>query len=322
MLFKVTMDKCDSNLEELRDKDGFIDLTNFKFKEKSKELRGNQKRIKNWVKFKDCEGLVKGEFYFDKPNNGVYAEVISSFMARHFNLEAACYSLVKLKDEDGKIIKGVFSKNMITKNEELISLHELIGLDNGEFIDATDYYFVMDNLPLALEKRGFTKDKINKVMIDLKKQLAFSLLVLDTDNHIENISFIIKNKDIRISPLYDKEASLLLDNDEELTNKLLEDISLLEDTVNIAQPRIGTIKPEIEGGLESYWQDTLEALIVDDEIYDFCFNILGHKLDMDSVFKEIENRFEMVIPENVKLLSKYAYLSRYKIFRKIVLGTI
>ncbi len=316
------MDKCDYNLEDLKDKDGFINLTDFKFSKESKELRGNQNRVKNWVKFKNVEGLVKGEFYFDKPNNGVYAEVIAHYMAKHYNLESASYILVRLKGLDNSIIKGVFSKNMLSDNEQLVSLHELIGIDNSEFIDATDYYFVINNLPIVLEKKGFTKDDINNVLIDLKKQLVFSILVLDTDNHIENISFIIKDNKIRISPLYDKEASLLLDNDEEITNKLLDDISLLMDASNIAQPRIGTIKKKIDGGLESYWQDTLEALIVDDEIYDFCYYIINNQLDMDNIFKEIENSLKIIIPENVKLLSKYAYLSRFKVFKKIILGTI
>ena len=210
MLLKITMDKCDSNLEELRDKDGFIDLTNFKFKEKSKELRGNQKRIKNWVKFKDCEGLVKGEFYFDKPNNGVYAEVIASFMARHFNLEAACYSLVKLKDEEGKIIdylggqKDIEDRIIRTVGDakEKFSDDSLRILRAIRFATILDFQLSDEIEQAIFETKGFVrelsyqrkKEEVVKIFNSPNRDKGIQLLLkfgLDQELEIEHLEDVI-----------------------------------------------------------------------------------------------------------------------------------
>ena len=314
------MDLCDCNLSDVsRDDNGFLCLS-VSLSSSSKELRGNQRRSKHWVRFLDKEVLVKSSFYLDKPNYCYYAELIVMVMARLCNLSCASYDLVKFNDLTGNLVSGVLSYNMLCDGEELVSLYDLVGSsDDDEFLDSTNYYYVIDRLREVLN--DYDCD-VSSLIRDFKKQLAFSILVLDTDNHIGNFSFIKKGNSLVISPLYDNEASLLLDNDWQVCKDLLGDIHLLSSLSDIAQPRIGCYKDESDGGLGSYWQDTLEALIVDDDIYDFCYNVLGHELDMDYVFDLVEDIIHCSLPLDVKLLSKYAYLRRLKVFKKILLGDI
>ena len=329
MKLEISFDSCSSkiiDLENYRDADGFIDLTktDLVLTPHSKEKRGNQNRVKNWVNFHGDLALVKGEIILeDVPNSGVYAELIVEELGHFYQVPFAHYDLVRIQNEKGEIIRGVLSMNMLQKGEELLSLHELIGEEpssEDEFLDATSYSFAMKQLEDSLKKRGFPQEKVMSILIELKKRFAFSLLVLATDNHEENYSFIDGKTGFRVSPMYDNESSLLLDNDQETVSLLLNDYAALQETASIAQPRIGTFTEVEDGGLGSYWMDTLEALIEEDEVYDYCVHVLGQEVDMDSIFSQVESRIQAKLPEEVKLLSKHAYQIRRKDFFKIVRG--
>ncbi len=315
------------DLESLRDEFGFIDLTklNLKFPLWSKEKLGNQKRIKNWVQFQNQKVLIKSAFNLgDQKNYGIYAELIVEEIGKFLNIPMAHYDLVKLKDIDGNEVWGVMSYIIYNDEiESLMSVHDFIGEEPStvnSFLDSTDYYFCMKKLDMALSK-GDILDK-RKVMMDFMKRQAFSILMLETDKHIENYSFIVKENSICLSPNYDSEASLLLDNDVDTIAMLLEDYYALKKVTKIAQPRIGLTKKREDGGLDCFWMDTLEALIIEDDVYNYCVNVLAKEIDMDMIFHNVEQRIKASLPEKVKLISKYAYLCRLEEFRKILDGTI
>ena len=116
----------------LRDKDGFIDLENvhLRFPINTKEKRGSQDRIKNWVNFKGTKVLIKGERkLLDERNYGYYAELIVEEIGKKLNIPMAHYDLVKLKDKEGKEIYGNMSFLMYDLEDELLSIHDLIGDD-------------------------------------------------------------------------------------------------------------------------------------------------------------------------------------------------
>ena len=313
-------------LENFRDNEGFLDLTkiNFSYNKDARELRGNQNRLKYWASFKNEKVLLKGEIKLDEISNyGIYAELIVEEISKFLNIPAASYDLIKIKDDKENIVKGVFSVLMHDENLELISLHDLIGEDNdSEYIDAVDYNFAINKLELSLKKMGYSSSIINKNILDFKKRLAFAILMLETDKHIENYSFVKDINNIYLSPNYDSESSLLLDNDIETIQLLLNDYEALKEATDIANPRIGLYRKKEEGGLESFWKDTLEALIEDDVVYDYCNDILAHEIDMDKIFAKVEKKLKAELPSDVKLLAKYAYLVRLKEFQKIVKGLI
>ncbi len=318
------------DLEQFRDENGFIDLTQagIIFTTQSREIVGNPNRIKNWVNFNTQKALIKGEAILENERNyGIYAELIVEEIAKELGVETAHYDLVKMQGENGNQIYGVLSQSVVDtdKGEQLISLRDIIGdepIDKGDFIDTTSLDFTVDKLRESLILDGYSEEDIEKLIIDYKKRLAFSIAVIDTDKHTENIAFIKKKVDgrdvISICPNFDSESALMLDNDYTTVEMLLNDYFGLRDSVNIAHPRIGTLKSESEGGYNSFWKDTLEELYKDDEVLDYCDEVLQGTIDMDVVLENVEKRINARLPENVRYLAKYAFNIRNEEMTKIM----
>lgn len=315
------------DLESLRDSKGFIDLTNIglKLTDESRNIIGNQDRIKNWVDFNGTRALLKGEISLDEQdkNYGIYAELITEEIAKALNIPAAHYDLVKMKDKDGKDAFGVLSVEMTDENqkipERIESLNALIGnvpSADDIHVDISDYETTVIKLEEALVREGYSEDNIQKVMTDYKKRMAFIILTADQDKHPENISFFV-NKDengkqyIEIAPVFDSEAALMLDMSESTIKKLLEDYEGLMQAVGNAYPKIAVGLSREDGGLGEYWADTLDRMIDDDdEIYDYCFRLSDNSLDMDEILDRVEKRINAPLPDNVRMMAKYTVESR------------
>lgn len=318
------------DLEQFRDENGFIDLTKAEiaFTAQSREVVGNADRIKNWVNFNGQKALIKGEAILqDERNYGIYAELIVEEIAKQLGVETAHYDLIKTIDEGGNEVYGVLSESVVDvdKGEQLISLRDIIGdepIGEGDFVDTTSLDFTIDKLRENLMLDGYSEEDVEKLIVDYKKRLAFSLAVIDTDKHTENIAFIKKKVDgkdiISICPNFDSESALMLDNDYTTVEMLLNDYFGLQDSVNIAHPRIGTLKSKSEGGHNSFWKDTLEELYEDDEVLDYCDEELHGTIDMDVVLANVEKRIKARLPENVRYLAKYAFNIRNEEMTKVM----
>ena len=323
------------DLEQFRDTNGYIDLSaagidlNLPLNDFSREMIGNDKRIKNWVNFAGKKALIKGQPTDREQDYGIYAELIVEEMCKELGIEAAHYDLVKIKDENGKYSFGVLSESVVDlgNGEYLESLHDIIGDQPGHETDyMVDYEFTIEKLGESLLMDGIEEDEVHKILMDYKKRLAFTISVLDEDKHSENISFIRKMVDgkiqIKLSPNFDSEASLMLLTDIETAKMYLDDIELLKDGATSIDPKIGVRKGIDEGGLDVVWMDTFEELCVDDEVYDYWDNVLREPVDMDEIFERVEKRINAKLPEEVKLLAKYAYQSRNKEIQKVMNGEI
>ncbi len=320
------------DLEEFRDEKGFIDLSkaNIKFTDESKEAMGNQNRIKNWVKFKNDKVLIKGETILDEEKNyGIYAELIVEEIANQLGVQTAHYDLVKMIDSNGKETYGVLSVSIADpeKGQELVTLHDIIGDEKeSEFADATSYDFTIEKLKEKLSLDGYEEKQINKVLEQYKKRIAFTIAVLDTDRHTENFAFIKTKEDgkdkISLSPIFDSEASLMLDNDISTIEMLLEDYIGLKQSVDVTQPKIGLVKSKEDGGLDSFWKDTLEEITQDDEVYDYCSEVLSGSIDMDIVLENVEKKIKAPLPETVQMIAKYSYNCRNEEFTNVLEGNI
>lgn len=323
------------DLEQFRDSKGFIDLSlagidiTSSQNELSREMVGNDKRIKNWVDFQGKKALIKGEPEDKEQDYGIYAELIVEEICKELGIETAHYDLVKMRDEAGNTVLGVLSESVVDldKGEYLESLHDIIGDQPGHYTDyMVDYEFTVEKLGEALLKDGIEESEVEKIIREYKKRLAFTISVLDEDKHSENISFIRQIVDgkiqIRLSPSFDSEASLMLPTDIETAQMYLDDIELLESGASSIDPKIGVRKGIDEGGLDVVWMDTFEELCVDDDVYDYWDNVLREPLDMDEIFERVEKRINARLPEEAKLLAKYAYQARNKEIQKVMNGEI
>lgn len=323
------------DLEQFRDKEGFINLTKagIELTRQSREIEGNPNRGKNWVNFNGTNVLIKGEAILeDEPNYGIYAELIAEEISKYHGRGTAHYDLVKFKDEDGNEVRGVLSESVIdVDSQQLFTLRDLIGdepVEDGDFIDTTSYSFTIEKLQERLSKDNFDEETIQNLITEYKKDLLFySIYLMDVDKHIENIAFAVEKKDgkrnIQLSKNYDSESILLLDNDVSTIHDILNgDISGLKLAVAEAHPRIGTLRSIEEGGLNSYWMDTLEDLCNDDEIYDYSAQLLNSEMDLDVIFERVEKRIGAKIPEEAKDIAKYAFSERTTQIDKVLRGEI
>lgn len=319
------------DLEQFRDKNGFIDLSKAKiqFTAETREETGNTDRVKNWVNFNGTKALIKGEAILAQERNyGIYSEIIVEEIAKQLGVETAHYDLVKFYDENGQMASGVLSEMMMNlEDEQLVMLREMIGdepEEDGDFPDTTRYEFTVQKLREVLERDGYSEEDIGEVLTDYKKRLVFTLSILDVDKHIENVAFIKKKVNgkntIRMSPNYDSESALMLDNNISTISKLLEDYASLKESASQAHPRIGTLRSIEEGGFNSYWMDTLEALCEDDEIYDYYTDCIRGKIDMEVIFERVEARIKAPLPEDVKLIAKHSYNIRNTQMEQIMDG--
>ena len=266
--------------------------------------------------------MVKGEACVDDSKNfGLYAELIAEEFAKQRGIPTAHYDLVKFINEEGILTYGVLSESVVDleKGEVLRSLRSFIGdeEDNGfgeGYDNITSLDYVLDTLPDVLYDSGYDDEQVGMILTDLQKRFIDGLETVHTDNHTENIAFIewMENgkKKIRLAPQFDCESTFLLDINEETLNKLLEDYVGFRDSVDIADPRIGTVESKKVGGYESLWKDSLIELCFDETVRDYFDDCRDMPVDMDAVFEAVEKRIGTSLPDVVKTVSRTAYSIR------------
>lgn len=304
-------------LEQFRDKDGFIDLDalNLSFPLESRERMGNPNRDKNWINFKGEKALYKEQIMIDDKDNGMmYAELIVEELAKQAGIEVARTDIVK---KDGK--KGILSYSILKDGEELHSLHSLIGetKDSTEYFDTVDLCDMLKKTIAALGKEGVSRNEATDIITGIEKRLAFDTFIMAADRHTENISLVIdKEGKFKNAPLYDNENSLMLDMDIELLEDLASSPTSLKASADFVDPKVALI-PE-EGTLsKSLWKDTLDILCSDDDVYDFmmdCFDTL----DIDKAIDNVEAKIHAKIPETIKTVAINGFEYRKKEIDKVM----
>lgn len=273
--------------------------------------------------FNGKRALIKGEATIaDENNYGIYAELIAEEFAKRRGIPSAHYDLVKFLDENGQEILGVLSESVIDpkKGEVLRSLRSMIGdepdKDEEGLADVTSFDFTLDGLSDVLYENEYDEEQIGDILTEYQKRLLLSLEMLNTDNHTENVAFIEwfedGKKKIRLAPNFDAESSFLLDINEETIRKLLGDYAALKQSVDFADPRIGTFSSKEDGGHESLWKDTLVELCYDDTIADIFKEWQANPIEMDEVFESVEKRIGASLPENVRMMAKHTCECRHR----------
>lgn len=321
------------DLEEFRDKNGFIDLSlaGIQLTDESRETKGTEERLKNWIDFGGKKVLLRGEVV---ENYSVYAELIVEEIAKQIGVETAHYDLMKIKDKNGVENFGVLSESIVDFGEEdLITLHDLIGdepssedmMEDINFDSATRYEFTIDKLKERLENAEYSEQDINKIILDYNKRLLFGLSVLETDKHSENIAFLKRtNGDgkIRLSPNYDSEFSLLLERDKKMIEYYVNQPFGVEEEAELQDPKIGVFIEKENGGWGEMWKDTLEKLIENDEIYYYYKNNIQGKVNIESILQRVEKRINAPLPDDVRRMVTRSYYARNECIEQIINGEL
>lgn len=206
------------DLEQFRDEEGYIDLdkAGLEVAKESREVRGNEHRVKNWVDFNGSEVLIKEEAQLDQRNYGVYAQLIMVELAKQLGLPAAEYDLMKYKGKFGSISHrfGDDEKEIFQSVYEMIDTVPLV--EGTE--DVSDYLKVEKLLEKKLETfEDMTDEEREQVIRDRRKQKMLQLFACENDGHIQNEGVLLKKTDdgrtIAVcAPMFDNETAFFLDN--------------------------------------------------------------------------------------------------------------
>lgn len=309
------------DLENYRDVEGYINMDEVLSSEDFdilKETRGSQNRDKFWITLEDANIMVRtSNLDAENVEYTNYAELIVEELAKQVDIPCAHYDLVKYKGQ-----KGVYTKNVLErKNESLILAKTL--LDQTDTDD--DYILTVSIDDLFKSYNNFRryddiqKDQIGKMCLDTAKQAIFETFTMATDSHPENIGYIYysdgKEKSVTLSPLFDNECSLMLDQPMERIDEMLENRNLLERYVQLQNQLI--VIPESERDEENLdWQDMLFYLCDDsDSCMEFAEKC-SKSLDIEKAVENVEKRIHTKLPDKLKEYVKVCFNSRKQMIER------
>ncbi len=309
-----TKDNDKAPIESFRDEFGLIDLdkTEVDIYDSPKEEIGNDLRDKRWIKYDGKKYLLKGSVSLNETlgNYTMYGELIMEEACKIAGFNTAHYDLVKYTNKDGELTEGVISEDFLkSRDEEVRTLYDLVSDKDEGLPDVTDYYYIMDKLPKYLLKDGISREEINNLLAQFKKQLLLDIAFCAVDNHIQNYGFISKkDKTLRYAPNYDREAILMLDMDIDTLFDLYDSPELLYDMVTSQCSRILPVKDIGNYSDNEPWKAMLEILLQDEEIRDFYQNNVS-KIDISVIFENIEDR-GIYLDDDLKEIAEFVYNAR------------
>lgn len=308
-------------LEKYRDEEGFIimdEVLASKDFETLRETRGSQNREKFWITFDDAKIMLRTS-NLDSENAKYtnYSELIVEELAKQVDIPCAHYDLIKYKGQKGVYTKSVLEK----KNESLILAKTLLDQTEteDEYVSSVSIDDLFKSYSTFKKYDDVSKEQISKMCGDTAKVAIFEIFTMATDSHSENIGYVYysdgKEKNIRLSPLFDNECSLMLDQPMESIDKMLNDKMTLKRYVEL-QNQLITI-PESQRD-DSYfdWEDTLFYLCDDYEIcMEFAEKCLKN-LNIEKAMENVEERIHAKLPDKLKEFASICFNTRKQMVEK------
>lgn len=308
-------------LNKYRDEEGYIDIDKFEKSnefQKQREMLGSHNREKFWINFDDGRIMIRTS-NLDK--EGVeysnYAELIFEELAKQVDIPCAHYDLIKYK---GK--KGIYTRNVLEKEQESL-IHAktlLLNLDskyNYELASSIDDIF--ESYSAFYKYDDIPKSQISKLCKSTAKMAIFDIYTMSTDRHPENFGTIFYSdgvtKEVELSPMFDNECSLMLDQPKDTIDELVENKRMLEKYVELQNQFI--VVPEEQRDESCLdWEDTLFYLCDEsEECMDFAEKC-SKNLDIEKAISCVENRINAKIPEKLNIFATEAFNIRKKMIEK------
>lgn len=259
-----------------RDNEGRIILDNF-YKQ-DKYIEGRKDKI--WL----SDGKDLYLFKTGAINYEVYAELISSELAKQAGLEAATYDLAIYKGETGVVTKSFLKKgDLIVSGADILKDGEKLAKINN--IDIPMGYNALDCIISSLNLR-YSFINIEEIVTSLIKLWCFDILISESDRNSTNWGIISNREGIKIAPVYDSSTMAFLNNDiSTYMNRMYSYDTLIRllDAIKISM----SYKKELENKsiLEQFSMLCQENLVFVENIMDSLLQI-----DVDLAIKNIEER--------------------------------
>ena len=245
--------------------------------------------------YKGCSTQEFGSYWFSSPKGFVIFKNIDKTMGFVGDIqllnEIVCFRLAKQMGIDvaeympAQInnVKGVASVNFVKKDEKLLSAIELIG-PCGRNIKAIMRALIPETTRYDVD--------FSQIFYGLYRMTIFDLLTFQSDRHLNNISFILNQKNIlRLAPMYDNEYSFFVTS--YLFNHFDFDFDSVEDYVDNYYIGTGVIGVEPVVDVErincydTYIKQVVEVAKVDSDS-DKILKSLLNKADLSSIYSDLK----------------------------------
>lgn len=268
-----------------------------------------------------------------------YGEIIASRLAKQIGLPCVDYYLAGIEGgEDGEIRRGVicgsYKRNDAETEFSVESLQKVMSTpevdeSTGDMKNVNTVYGICSALE-HLKTFGVTDEDINKVKIDILKQVIFDFVLAQTDRHWRNTTILMyrENDDkasIRKAPCYDNGCIAFLktrlgsiEGKCQRLGKLGKDSPNMVDIMNKYMPMLGihtqtvdlipcktcdAVKMQTKKDLEvkeAFINELAREILVTPELAIF-YHDLKKRINMEAVFNRIEKEGDEV-PWQVKKL--------------------
>lgn len=288
-----------SELEEYRDSNGFINIDTIEKSydiKKMPENRGSSNKETDWFIIEDGDVLARtGGLSQDAPYT-VYAELIYEELCKQVGIECAHYDLAIYKGQ-----RGVLSQNVAKDNESLILMKDImdsVGVENYEnepiCIDA-----ILETVHSMCKFEDISNEQRSDICKDICKVAIFDVFTMSTDRHSRNLAILYSEGDIKMSPLFDNECSLMLDITPEEMLEFCQDPKRLKEYASLQMPIIYAPSDDTIH-YHNDWENTLDYICdSSDELYDEAQNYYN-KMDINKAMIDVEERIKCKLPQTLK----------------------
>jgi len=263
------------SIEDLKDNDGFIDISDLKFK-----------KLSNFRNVYTLEYDNK-KYYFKTIYNikTMYNELIAEEIANDYDIPHIHYDLAVL---DGNI--GVISEDFIKDNETFTDMCSILKTIYNDPEDKTNH----NNLTDIWNALSIIFND-EKIIADLMEQIVnifiFDILIANSDRHDENYG-IITGSETKIAPIYDN-------------NYMLASISLVVGDYSL---KVESDMDEDDNLLHSFLSISSEKYT---ELLKSKLWIIEDK-NIDKIIKRVEEKANITIENFIKEDIKKKFSSQYE----------
>lgn len=255
-------------LEELREDDGFIDISEFKINKLNNSRHVYTLNTNNKTYY----------FKYIDYISDVYNELIAEEIAKDYNIPHIHYDLASY---NGNI--GVISESFLKEDEVYTSISNILKKvylnDDKNHNNLTDLW---DTFDILFNNEELTSKLINKII----NIFIFDILIANNDRHDENYGIITSNNNIDVSPIHDNSCMLseisLYDNEYGIMVEQ-DDNDTIEDFLNISSPEFTEL---LKSKLWIIEEDNINKIL------DRVEKRINRKIE-DNIKDKIKNKFSL-----------------------------
>ena len=216
----------------------------------------------HWVNLND-EWYFFKDFSDNYEYHGTINELLGELISDYFGVDTVHFRMAKFTNKKGCETYGIVSNNFCSKDYDCVR-----PLEYGfKLKDDLTIFDEIGNLDIK-------SDCKKELLLDLKKLLIRDFYSSERDRHNMNIDFLVKDNYLKLSPLFDYEISFLRSYDKlYLYKNTIMALNLLNDGDRL-------------------------LLRTDSDFQKLLYLVM--LIDMRKSLSEIEDKHEIIIPENYK----------------------